>query len=109
MTPATQIDGLEIKLRQLAAKVDRQRAQHEAVVADNDKLQRELDRQLGVVSALKDKLERTSTPATAAAAATPATSTTGTPAGGDDNEAHRETIAFCLQEIDRCLAWLHRN
>ena len=100
MEPATQIDGLEIKLRQLAAKVDRQRAQHEAVVAENETLKRELDRQLGVVSTLKDKLERTQQSSSIPAA----------PAAGSAATAEqRETIRFCLQEIDRCLDWLHRN
>lgn len=109
MTPATQIDGLEIKLRQLAAQIERQRASYEAVVADNKKLQRELDHQTGVVSALQDKLERTQSSdngkqVTAAAPPTtpPATTTA-------DAAAHRQTIEFCLGEIDRCLDWLHRN
>ncbi len=96
MTPATQIDGLEIKLRQLAAKVDRQRAQYEATLAENENLKRELDRQLGVVSSLKDKL----------AHSRPASETEELPDGSKDQ---RETIEFCLQEIDRCLEWLHRN
>ncbi|MBB4080482.1 FtsZ-binding cell division protein ZapB [Lewinella aquimaris] len=94
MQPAAQIDGLEIKLRQLAAKVDRQRAQHEALVTENETLKRELDRQLGIVSSLQGKLDRTPQ----AAVAEPA-----------DRDAQRETIRFCLQEIDRCLDWLHRN
>ncbi|WP_116125500.1 hypothetical protein [Lewinella sp. IMCC34183] len=97
MNPATQIDGLEIKLRQLAAKVERQRAQHEAVLAENETLKRELDHQLGVVSTLKDKLAQTQRPAPAA----------GSPPA--DNAEQREAIEFCLQEIDRCLDWLHRN
>ncbi len=96
MKPATQIDGLEIKLRQLAAKVQRQRAQHEAVLAENENLKRDLDRQLGVVSSLKDKLAQTQQPTAA-----------GQPPA--DNEDQRETIEFCLREIDRCLDWLHRN
>ncbi len=102
MEPATQIDGLEIKLRQLAAKVDRQRAQHAAVVAENETLKRDLDRQLGVVSTLKDKLAR--------AQQSPATPPAGDSAAGPAaTPEQRETIRFCLQEIDRCLDWLHRN
>jgi len=106
MTPATQIDGLEIKLRQLSAQIDRQRARYEAVVADNQQLQRELDQQTGIVSALQDKLERNQSTdgeqVQVAPAAPPATSTA-------EAAAHRETIEFCLGEIDRCLDWLHRN
>ena len=95
MTPATQLDGLETKLRQLAAKVDRQQAQYDAVVSEKEQLQRELDRQL----ALATTAASTPSPsAKATVAATPA-----------DTAAHRETIAYCLSEIDRCLEWLHRN
>lgn len=104
MTPATQIDGLEVKLRQLAAKVDRQRAQYEAARAENEKLQRELDRQLGIVSTLKDKLERTTTKAS-----TPVDAGDNGHAVNGDNAAHRETLEYCLREIDQCLDWLHRN
>lgn len=100
MKPATQLDGLEIKLRQLAAKVQRQDAQHAAVVAENETLKRDLDHQLGVVNALRDKLAQTQQPAAAAADGG------STPAGGAEQ---RETIEFCLREIDRCLDWLHRN
>ena len=103
MTPATQLDGIELKLRQLTAKVERQRAQYRSVVADNERLQGELDRQQGLVTGLRDKLAQatstTSKSAPAPAAATPTT---------DTNE-QRETIAYCLEEIDRCLDWLHRN
>ena len=95
MTPATQIDGLEIKLRQLAAKVDRQRAQYEATLTENENLKRELDRQLGVVSSLKDKLAH-SQPSDKGTAPT-------------ENSDQRETIEYCLREIDRCIEWLHRN
>ncbi len=101
MTPATQLDGIELKLRQLTAQVERQRAQYRAVVADNERLQGELDRQQGMVTALQDKLAR-------------ATSTTSQPAptappAAADTTQQRETIAYCLEEIDRCLDWLHRN
>lgn len=95
MTPATQLDGLETKLRQLAAKVDRQQAQYEAVVSEKEQLQRELDQQRTVA-------------ATAPTTPSPSSKSTvaATPA---DTAAHRETIAYCLSEIDRCLEWLHRN
>ncbi|THH36517.1 hypothetical protein [Neolewinella litorea] len=97
MKPATQLDGLEIKLRQLAAKMERQRVQHEATQAENENLKRELDRQLGVVNSLKDKLAQTQQPIAAGKA----------PA--ENNDEQREAIQFCLREIDRCLDWLHRN
>ena len=112
MIPATQLDGIELKLRQLAAKVERQRARYEAVVAENDRLQRELDRQTGVVTSLQEKLaQATTTTSPPAAAAAPSKATVTAVAAADPAEVarQRETIAFCLQEIDRCIEWLHRN
>ena len=108
MTPASQLDGIELKLRQLAAKVERQRARYDAVVAENERLQRELDRQTGVVTSLEDKLAQTTstTPARATVTAVPAAPPSVDSA---DRTEERETIAFCLEEIDRCLDWLHRN
>ena len=100
MIPATQIDGLEIKLRQLAAKVERQRVHHDEVVAENEKLKRDLDHQLGVVNSLKDKLERTQRQAAVE---------TDDSAPQKANVEQKETIEFCIREIDRCLDWLHRN
>jgi hypothetical protein len=85
MSPANQLDGLEIKLRQLAAKMERQRTKHAEVVAENERLQRELDRQSGMVTTLREKLSRSV------------------------GDAHRETLTHCLREIDHCLDWLNRN
>ena len=99
MEPLTLLDGLEIKLRQLTAKADRQRADYEQLVAENQQLKGELDRQTGIVHSLKDKLERSQLTADAA----PASSEEGL------NQEQRETIEFCLREIDRCLNWLQRN
>lgn len=99
MEPLALLDGLEIKLRQLTARADRQRADYERLVAENQQLKGELDRQTGIVHSLKDKLERSQEEN--GAAATPAT-----PSASADQ---RETIAFCLREIDRCLDWLQRN
>ncbi|CAH1002500.1 hypothetical protein LEM8419_03379 [Neolewinella maritima] len=100
MTPATQLDGIELKLRQLTAKVDRQRAQYQAAMTENERLQQQLDRQEAVVTSLRDKLaQATSTSAAPAASSSPA----------PDLSEQRQTVAYCLQEIDRCLDWLHRN
>ncbi|MEM1357465.1 MAG: hypothetical protein AAGF89_04665 [Bacteroidota bacterium] len=98
MEPLALLDGLEIKLRQLSAKSDRQRADYERVVAENQQLKRELDRQSGIVNSLKDKLER-SQPA----------AENGPEGHSASDQKQRETIEFCLAEIDRCLDWLQRN
>ena len=105
MTPATQLDGIELKLRQLTAKVERQRAQYRSVVADNERLQGELDRQQGLVTALQDKLAQATFTTTSQSAPAPAAAATPP----TDTTEQRETIAYCLEEIDRCLDWLHRN
>lgn len=99
MEPLTLLDGLEIKLRQLTATVDRQRADYERVVAENQQLKGELDRQTGIVHSLKDKLERSQL-----AGATVVKSNDAATSADQ-----RETIEFCLREIDRCLDWLQRN
>ncbi len=101
MEPLALLDGLEIKLRQLNAAADRQRADYERIAAENQQLKRELDRQTGIVSSLKDKLERSHLITDEANEGSgPSVSTT------DDQRA---TIEFCIREIDRCLDWLQRN
>jgi len=100
MQPLELLDGLEIKLRQLSAAADRQRADNERIVAENQQLKRELDRQTGIVSSLKDKLER-SQPL--------ADSVDADQGHAVSDQKQRETIEFCITEIDRCLAWLQRN
>lgn len=104
MEPLALLDGLEIKLRQLNASADRQRADYERVLAENQQLKQVLDRQTGIVNSLKDKLERSQPAAEAEMDKTDA------PAGDAAiSKQQRETIEFCLQEVDRCLDWLQRN
>ena len=105
MEPLELLDGLEIKLRQLAASSDRQRADNERLATENQQLKRELDRQTGIVTSLKDKLARSHPGAGEAVSddAAPTAKPNAAPA------ADRETIEFCLKEIDRCLDWLQRN
>jgi len=107
MEPLALLDGLEIKLRQLNAAADRQRADHERVVAENQQLKQALDRQTGIVNSLKDKLERSHPEAAADLNADP----TDAPKGDATaiSKQQRETIEFCLKEVDRCLDWLQRN
>jgi predicted nuclease with TOPRIM domain len=102
MEPLALLDGLEIKLRQLNASADRQRADYERVLAENQQLKQVLDRQTGIVNSLKDKLERSQP--------TVETDKTDAPAGDAAiSKQQREAIEFCLQEVDRCLDWLQRN
>ncbi|MFK8162976.1 MAG: hypothetical protein AB8H12_10990 [Lewinella sp.] len=104
MEPLALLDGLEIKLRQLNASADRQRADYERVLAENQQLKQVLDRQTGIVNSLKDKLERSQP------AAEPETDKSEAPNSATAiSKQQRETIEFCLQEVDRCLDWLQRN
>ena len=107
MQPLAILDGLEIKLRQLSAAADRQRADHERVVAENQQLKQALDRQTGIVSSLKDKLER-GQPEDAEPTEDGTTDAPNSEATALSKE-QRETIEFCLKEVDRCLDWLQRN
>ncbi len=105
MEPLALLDGLEIKLRQLNAAADRQRADYERVVAENQQLKQALDRQTGIVNSLKDKLERSQTSAVAENGPKDAPQR----ATAAITQQQRETIEFCLREVDRCLDWLQRN
>jgi hypothetical protein len=104
MEPLALLDGLEIKLRQLNASADRQRADYERVLAENQQLKQVLDRQTGIVNSLKDKLERSQP-----AAVTESDKTDASTGDAAISKQQRETIEFCLQEVDRCLDWLQRN
>lgn len=103
MEPLQLLDGLEIKLRHLAVAADRQRADYERLEQENQQLKRALDRQTGTVTSLKDKLaRRQNSPA-------PAAANSGEQQPQNGSSVDRETIEFCLREIDRCLDYLQRN
>jgi CII-binding regulator of phage lambda lysogenization HflD len=104
MQPLAILDGLEIKLRQLSAAADRQRADYERVVTENQQLKQALDRQTGIVHSLKDKLQRNQPDEEAIDETVPTVS-----GKMDISQQQRETIEFCLKEVDRCLDWLQRN
>ncbi|MEL6140842.1 MAG: hypothetical protein AAFU67_04410 [Bacteroidota bacterium] len=106
MDLSKQLDGFELKLRQLASKLDRQRAENEALHAENDQLKSQLDRQRGVVSSLKEKLEK----AAASAADQPLdTIQASTNLAQKSREEIQEQIDFCLSEIDKCIDWLEQQ
>lgn len=104
MSLSKQLDGFELKLRQLASQFDRQRVENEEVMAENKRLKSELDRQRGVVTSLKMKLEKTT-----AAVAVPAEG----PEAEDGQEFSkadlRRELDLCLAEIDKCIEWLQKQ
>ncbi|MGB3546199.1 MAG: hypothetical protein WBA17_04450 [Saprospiraceae bacterium] len=92
MKLSEKLDGLELKLRQLAGKLARMDREADEMARENNRLKTELDRQNGVVSSLKDKLARVQRDS-----AEP---------NGEDT---REQIDHYLREIDRCIEWLRQN
>lgn len=106
MDLSKQLDGFELKLRQLASQIDRQRAEKESLVAENNRLKRELDRQSGVVSALKEKLENAALGGGEAVSDDPSESANGEPTPRGELKAE---IDFCLREIDKCIEWLQQQ
>lgn len=104
MSLSKQLDGFELKLRQLASQFERQRAENETVIAENKRLKSELDRQRGVVTSLKMKLEKT-------------TATFAVPIGAPEQSGSQEVskadlrreLDHCLGEIDKCIEWLQKQ
>ena len=92
------LDTFELKLRQLASKFERQEQEKTALQQENTKLKKELDRQRGVVSALREKLEKPSVESLEAT-----TSEGGMPA------AIRAQLDECIRELDHCIEWLEKH
>lgn len=98
------LDTFELKLRQLSSKFERQQAEKNALAKENRSLKQELDRQHGVVSSLREKLEKASSGGTDII---------------DDKEvatispevmkATRAQIDACIQELDHCIEWLEKH
>lgn len=111
MDLSNQLDSFELKIRQLASKMERQAAEKENLSNENKQLKKELDRQYGVISSLKEKLERA-----VAKSQLPqlALSPADKPANLSTNSAEKPTdyraeIDFCIQEIDKCIVWLQEK
>ena len=92
------LDNFELKLRQLASKFERQEREKEVLQQENKALKKELDRQHGVVSALREKLTHTqSTDANLIAE------------GQDIPAAIRTQLEECIRELDSCIEWLENH
>lgn len=104
------LDTFELKLRQLASKFERQQSEKEALTKENRSLKQELDRQHGVVSSLKEKLEKVAggdaDPNTGIATSSVETSSV-TPQ--KETLATRAQIEACIRELDACIEWLEKN
>jgi predicted nucleic acid-binding Zn-ribbon protein len=98
MNLAEQIDLIEIKVRQLATKVERVQQENAALQEVNQQLKAELDRQKGGMDALKDKLEI-------------AQRALGSRRNGkmEQSEKLKEQLDQYIHEIDKCIEWLHKH
>lgn len=99
------LNTFELKLRQLASKFERQLAEKKALEQENTTLKRELDRQKGVVSSLKERLEK----ALNATEGEVVETTTQPITDSDQVVATRAQIDACIEELDRCIEWLEKH
>ena len=109
MDLSKRVDSFEIKLRQLASKLDRQRAENVALARENDELKSELDRQSGVVSSLKEKLTRAQQAAGFTSSTMEATDQNDSTSTELNSAEMRQQLDFCLREIDKCIQWLQQQ
>ncbi len=109
MSLSTQLDGFELKLRQLASKLERQAAERESLKAENKQLKTALDRQLGVISALKEKLERTSNLSSNPRTVVEEVAADVRAGVSEPLKNVQAEIDFCIQEIDKCIIWLQEK
>lgn len=92
------LDSFELKLRQLASKIERQEREKANLAKENSDLKRELDRQHGVVSALREKLSHTQQ------------EDQHQPANATQVPAHvRNQLDECIRELDLCIEWLENH
>lgn len=109
MDLSKRVDSFEIKLRQLASKIDRQRAENVALARENDELKSELDRQRGVVSSLKEKLTRAQQVAGIIDTNDDVPTEAVAASSAENAEEIRQQLDYCLREIDKCIQWLQQQ
>ena len=98
MNLSEKIDNIELKIRQLALKLERFRKENADLTQKNEQLKAELDKQKGTVSALKDKL----------------TKTQGVLERQEVNESEhsqqlKQQLDQYIREIDKCIEWLQNS
>ena len=98
MDIAEKMDNIELKIRQLTQKMKRLEQENAELEADNKQLKVELDKQNGAVRSLKNKLENTQL-----AMAVPSEK-----GSAERTELVNEQINQYIEEIDKCIEWLHK-
>lgn len=98
MNLTEQIEGIEIKVRQLALKLDRLQRENADLQDKNKHLKAGMEKQEAMISALKDKLQQAQSALNQK---------------GEEEQEHskelKELIDHYILEIDKCIGWLHNN
>ncbi len=98
MNLTEQIEGIEIKVRQLALKLERLQRENTGLLSENQQIKANMEKQEATISALKDKLEN----AQSALAQQTEEET-------EHSKHLKQLIDQYIVEIDKCIDWLHRN
>lgn len=98
MNASEQIEGIEIKVRQLALKLERLQRENAALLTENQQIKANMEKQEAMISALKDKLEN-------AQSALEQQVNEET----EHSKHLKQLIDQYIIEIDKCIDWLHRN
>ncbi|MDX1942239.1 MAG: hypothetical protein SFU99_16865 [Saprospiraceae bacterium] len=98
MNLTEQIEGIEIKVRQLALKLERLQRENAALLTENQQIKANMEKQEATISALKDKLEN----AQSVLAQQVKEET-------EHSKYLKQLIDQYIIEIDKCIDWLHRN
>ncbi|MCB0015781.1 MAG: hypothetical protein KDE34_27895 [Anaerolineales bacterium] len=98
MDLSEQIDSIELKIRQLALKMERVQRENAALQEDNKKLKAELDRQKGKASVLEDKLEKTQRAMDLQREEQP-----------EHSKELKDQLDQYIHEIDQCIEWLRKH
>lgn len=98
MNITERIDSMELKVRQLVQKLERLQRDNTALKEENRTLKAELDRQTGAVEALTYKLEQSQQ----------ALNTKRKPQP-EDSEKLQQQLEQYIEEINKCIDWLHQQ
>ncbi len=95
MELSSKIDGIDLKVRQLALKLEQLQRDQALLLQENEKLKSEAARYRELADTLKNKLGTTQQVIEAK--------------GGESTEKLRQQIDLYIGEIDKCIEWLYNN
>lgn len=98
METLERMERLGLKIKQAREKLGHIRQENAVLLEENQELKAELNRQKGAVQTLKDKLTSTQQVVDP-----------GQKGDVESLEDQTELIKKCIQEIDKCIEWLHNH